>query len=69
MKLHKITSPILEDGDYRILDIMPYLPKRDCFFDSRQWTVGFTADVLPFAVTTRISANNQQWLLLYEETK
>ena len=50
------------------IDILPYLPKQDCFFDSRHWVVGTTDDVLPFAVTTRIGANNQQYLKLTVET-
>ena len=41
-------------------DIIPYLPDEDCFFDSRHWVYG--TDVLPFALTTRIAANNQQYL-------
>lgn len=41
-------------------DIIPYLPDEDCFFDSRHWVFG--TDVLPFALTTRIAANNQQYL-------
>ena len=49
--------------------ILPYLPDEDCFFDSRQWTYGLASEELPFAVTTRISANNQQWLKIYERDK
>lgn len=41
--------------------IIPNLPIADCFFDSYRGTVGF--DVLPFAVTTRISASSQQFLM------
>lgn len=41
--------------------IIPSLPIEDCFFDSYRGTVGF--DVLPFAVTTRISASCQQFLM------
>ena len=40
-----------------------------CFFDSRHWVYEPLNGALPFAVTTRISANNQQYLLLYEETE
>lgn len=47
--------------------IIPYLPEYDCFFDSRHWVCASTDDVLPFAVTTRISANNQQFLKVYEK--
>ena len=49
------------------LDILPYLPPHDCFFDSRHWVYETTDGCLPFAVTTRIAANNQQYLLLYED--
>jgi len=51
-------------GGIRPENILPHLPKQDCFFDCRHWVVGTTDDVLPFAVTTRIGANNQQWLKL-----
>ena len=47
-------------------DIIPYLPDEDCFFDSRHWVYG--TDVLPFALTTRIAANNQQYLKVNMET-
>ena len=40
---------------------LPGLPLTDCFFDSWRGTVGF--DVLPFAVTTRISASAEQFLM------
>lgn len=45
--------------------IINNLPIRDCFFDSYRGTAGF--DILPFAITTRISANNQQFLLEVHE--
>ena len=48
-------------------DILTYLPKEDCFFDCRHWVVATTDEPLPFAVTTRIGANNQQYLKVYEE--
>lgn len=48
------------------MDILPYLPEADCFFDSRHWVYGTTDEALPFAVTTRIAANNQQYLKIYE---
>lgn len=50
------------------IDILAYL-HTPCFFDSRHWVCEPLDGVLPFAVTTRISANNQQYLLLYEETE
>lgn len=46
-------------------DIIPYLPDEDCFFDSRHWVYG--TDVLPFALTTRIAANNQQYLKVMQK--
>ena len=48
------------------LNMIPYLPDEECFFDSRHWTWGGIYEELPFSVTTRISANNQQFLKLYE---
>lgn len=45
-------------------DILPHLPDEDCFFDSRHWVYGTTDGILPFALTTRISCNNQQYLKL-----
>ena len=50
------------------IDILGYL-HIPCFFDSRHWVYEPLNGILPFAVTTRIAANNQQYLLLYEETK
>jgi hypothetical protein len=47
-------------------DILPYLPNK-CFFDSRHWVYDTLDGVLPFAVTTRIAANNQQYLSCVEE--
>lgn len=47
-------------------DILPYLPDCECFFDSRHWVAG--VDIIPFAVTTRIAANCQQYLKVYEDT-
>lgn len=51
-------------------DILPYLPDEDCFFDSRHWVYDTTDGIFPFSVTTRIGANNQQYLKVYvqEET-
>jgi len=46
--------------------ILPYLPDEEGFFDSRHWTWGGVNEALPFSVTTRIAANNQQFLKLYE---
>ena len=49
------------------LDIIPYLPDEECFFDSRHWTWGGVNEELPFSVTTRIGANNQQYLKVYDK--
>lgn len=48
-------------------DILPYLPSEDCVFDSRHWVAGSVEGVFPFAVTTRISANCQQYLKVKEK--
>lgn len=50
-------------------EILPYLPIEDCFFDSRHWVYDTTEGVLPFSVTTRIDANNQQFLKEMKENK
>lgn len=47
-------------------NIIPFLPDKELFFDSRHWTWGGLDEELPFSVTTRISANNQQFLKVYE---
>ncbi len=52
------------------IDILPFLPPPSSyFFDSRHWVYDTTDGIMPFAVTTRISANSQQYLLTYEETR
>lgn len=48
-------------------DILPFLPKEDCFFDCRHFVYETTDKFLPFALTTRVACNNQQYLLLYED--
>ena len=50
-------------------DIIPYLPDEDCFFDSRHWVYDTLDGILPFSVTTRIGANNQQYLKIYEKNE
>lgn len=50
-------------------DIIPYLPDEEGFFDSRHWVWGGYDEALPFAVTTRIAANNQQYLKVYEKNE
>lgn len=51
-----------------VADIVPYLPSEDCFFDSRHWVCDTVeGGVFPFALTTRIDANHQQFLKEYEK--
>ena len=51
------------------IDILPYLPPpMGYFYDSRHWVYDTLDGIMPFAVTTRINANLQQWLLTYIET-
>lgn len=45
-----------------VQDILPYLPDKECFFDCRHFVYDTTNGVLPFALTTRTHANNQQYL-------
>lgn len=47
-------------------DIIPYLPNESGFVDTRHWVWGGQNEEFPFAVTTRISANQQQFLIEYE---
>ena len=47
-----------------VQDILPYLPDEDCFFDCRHFVYAPASDVLPFSLTTRSNANNQQYLKL-----
>ena len=47
-------------------DILPYLPNESGFVDTRHWVWGGQNEAFPFAVTTRISANQQQFLIEYE---
>lgn len=46
-----------------VSDIAPYLPRENCFFDSRHWVVGIGC--IPFSITTRIFDNHQQYLKRY----
>jgi DNA (cytosine-5)-methyltransferase 1 len=49
-------------NSHTLNEILPYLPNEDCFFDTRHWTCDTTDGILPFAVTTGISRNAQQFL-------
>lgn len=46
-------------------NILGQLPPCECIFDSYHGTIGF--DVMPFAVTTRISASCEIYLKVYVE--
>lgn len=48
-------------------EILPFLPRSECFFDTRHWVYDTLDGILPFALTCDISRNAQQFLLLYEE--
>ena len=67
-RILKVRVPKKRRGDglpnypYNMLHLTP---PQDCFFDSFHGTIGF--DVLPFAVTTRISASSQVFLKVYED--
>lgn len=73
--MHKIrrqnVESVLGGGRMNIspYDIIPYLPDEECFFDSRHLVWGGVNEELPFSVTTRIGANNQQYLKVYEKTE
>ena len=69
IKLHRPNiESVLGGGRKNIspYDILPFLPDEDCFFDCRHWVLDTTDGILPFSVTTRIAANNQQYLKVYE---
>lgn len=48
-------------------NMIPHLPDCELFFDSRHWTYGLVENILPFSLTSRISANNQQFLKIIEK--
>jgi hypothetical protein len=62
------TVSVLGGGRQNITpwDILPHLPNEDCVFDCRHWVYETTDNIMPFSVTTRIGANNQQYVKLYE---
>lgn len=65
--IHKIRKPKgISNSPYNMI---PHLPDNECFFDSRHWTWGGVDEELPFSVTTRISANNQQFLKIYDDRR
>lgn len=46
-----------------LTEILPLLPPCDVFVDIRHGVYDTTDGMLPFAVTTRIAASCQQWLI------
>lgn len=50
-----------------IADILPFLPYESGFVDTRHWIWGGLKEEFPFSVTTRINANEQQFLIEYEQ--
>lgn len=68
-RIRKPVSGLRGYGKNSPFQIIPYLPDKDLFFDSRHWTFCFTDEILPFSVTTKISSNNQQFLKIYEKNK
>ena len=67
-KIHKPKGLIGINGKKHIgiVDILPYLPNESGFVDTRHWVWGEQNEAFPFALTTRISANQQQFLIEYE---
>ena len=68
-KIHKPKSLIGVNGKkpIAIADILPYLPGESGFVDTRHWIWGGQNEEFPFALTTRINANEQQFLIEYED--
>lgn len=68
---HLTVKKGIRGGGYTttVNDILPYLPEESCFFDCRHFVYALTSDVFPFSLTTRINANNQQYLKVMEIKK
>ena len=68
-KIHKPKGLIGINGKkpIGIADILPYLPNESGFVDTRHWIWGGVNEEFPFAVTTRINANQQQFLIEYDK--
>ena len=64
MERVRFKKPQLDNGmkTPTVKDVLKYLPDEECFFDVRHCVYGLVSGVLPFAITTRIGANNQQYL-------
>ena len=51
-----------------VFDILPYLMGiGSCVFDCRHFVYDTIGGIMPFPVTTRIAANNQQYLFINQE--
>lgn len=70
-KIHKPKGLIGVNGKkpIAIADILPYLSDESGFVDTRHWIWGGQNEEFPFALTTRINANEQQFLIEYEDKK
>ena len=70
-KIHKPKGLIGVNGKkpIAIADILPYLPGEGGFVDRRHWIWGGQNEECPFAVTTRVNANEQQFVIEDEDKK
>ena len=68
-KIHRPKGLIGVNGKQpiAIADILPFLPDESGFVDTRHWIWGGLNEEFPFSVTTRINANEQQFLIEYEQ--
>ena len=68
-KIHRPKGLIGVNGKQpiAIAGILPFLPDESGFVDTRHWIWGKLNEVFPFSVTTRINANEQQYLIEYEQ--
>ena len=48
-------------------DIIPFVPGKSGFVDTRHWVWGGVDEAFPFAVTTRINANMQQYYIEFSD--
>lgn len=68
-KIHRPKGLIGVNGKQpiAIADILPFLPDESGFVDTRHWIWAGLNEEFPFSVTTRINANEQQFLIEYEQ--
>lgn len=68
-KIHRPKGLIGVNGKQpiAIADILPFLPDESGLVDTRHWIWGKLNEEFPFSVTTRINANEQQYLIEYEQ--